>query len=97
MARKNDAIPLKKFYAAFSTVMILLVTAGVAVAAVWGELMWITDRDKPGGVLLFLATETNPWYQIFSRGCTYTMVLLADLFLVGNPFNSLLKADKSSL
>lgn len=79
---KGNGTIMKQFHAVFSTVMILLMTICLSAGAVWGEEMWITARDKPGGVLLFLVTETDVWYQAFGRACTFIMIFFADLFLV---------------
>lgn len=70
------------FHAALSTVFVLLVTIDNATDAFWGEQMWITFRDGPGGPSLFFLAEQSVWYQVFGTTSALCMILLGDALLV---------------
>lgn len=82
--KHQSAKVTKRFHAVFSTIMILLLTINVSATAFWGEQMWVERRDAPGGIPLFILTENFIWYSTLATTCTFTMVLLGDIFLVSN-------------
>lgn len=72
----------RKFHAAFSTVMIILLTVDFSTSSIWGEEMWISHRDSPGGVPSFIMTEGSIWYKILGMTATYISTLFANMFMV---------------
>lgn len=53
-----------------------------AANAIWGEFMWISDRDKPGGIPEFIATETTVWYQDLGTTASVVLLLMNDALMV---------------
>ncbi|KAJ3511540.1 hypothetical protein NLJ89_g4045 [Agrocybe chaxingu] len=62
--------------------MILLSTIDVACNAVWGESMWITDRNIPGGVPAFITTKVSIWYETLGSTSVVASVFLGDALLL---------------
>lgn len=82
LARRRAAGGGYKFFLAFSTALMLLLTIDISVNAVWGEFMWINARDEPGGVPVFIATQLSNWYQAWGSSAAVGLVLLSDALLV---------------
>ncbi|KAF9562253.1 hypothetical protein CPC08DRAFT_634288 [Agrocybe pediades] len=72
----------RRFSAIYSTVMVLLNTIDVSTNAFWGEDMWITYRDKPGGVSQFITTEVSVWYETWGSAAVVGSVFLGDALLI---------------
>ena len=72
----------RRFCSIYSTVMVLLSTINVSCNAIWGEEMWITHRDDPGGVPGYIETEVSVWYETLASAAVITCVLLGDALLV---------------
>ncbi|KAF9476010.1 hypothetical protein BDN70DRAFT_882972 [Pholiota conissans] len=72
----------RRFFAIYSTILLLLITIDVAVNAVWGELMWIEGRNGPGGVPGFIATQTAAWYQTMGSTAVVIMIFMGDALLL---------------
>jgi hypothetical protein len=66
----------------YSTVMVMLSTINVVANAVWGEQMWITHRNDPGGVPEFIAKEITVWYQTLASTSVDCCVFMGDGLLV---------------
>ncbi len=71
-----------KFFLAYSTALILLLTIDIAVNAVWAEQMWITFRDAPGGVPEYIGTQLSDWYQAWGSSAAVALVFMSDALLV---------------
>lgn len=81
--RTNQASPKsKRFFAIYSTILLLLLTVDISVNAVWGELMWINARNTPGGVFGYLVTKTSVWYQTMGSTSVVAMIFMGDALLV---------------
>ncbi|CAA7265026.1 unnamed protein product [Cyclocybe aegerita] len=72
----------RQFCASYSTAMILLSTIDVACNAVWGESMWITDRNVPGGVPAFIMAKVYIWYETLGSTSVVASVFLGDALLL---------------
>jgi hypothetical protein len=85
LLRKNNhnSPKSRRFFAIYSTILLLLITVDVSVNAVWGELMWIEGRNGPGGVPGFIATQTAAWYQTMGSAAVVIMIFMGDALLVG--------------
>lgn len=70
------------FWLCWSTVITALFAICNSTDAVWGELMWITDRDKPGGIPEFIATEETVWYQALGTASGSALLLMNDALMV---------------
>lgn len=80
---KNGSSPTsKRFFAIYSTVLLLLLTIDISVNAVWGELMWINARNTPGGVFGYIVTQTSVWYQTMGSTSVVAMIFMGDALLV---------------
>jgi hypothetical protein len=66
--------------------MVLLSTINVSCNAIWGEKMWITHRDDPGGVPGYIETEVSVWYQTLASVAVVTCVFLGDALLLYRVF-----------
>ena len=75
----------RRFCSIYSTVMVLLSTINVSCNAIWGEEMWITHRDDPGGVPRYIETEVAVWYETLASAAVITCVFLGDALLVCRP------------
>lgn len=84
LLRKNNhnSAKSRKFFAIYSTILLLLLTVDISVNAVWGELMWIVGRNGPGGVPGFIATQTSAWYQTMGSTAVVCMIFMGDALLV---------------
>ena len=72
----------RRFCSIYSTVMVLLSTINVSCNAIWGEEMWITHRDDPGGVPRYIETEVSVWYETLASAAVISCVFLGDALLV---------------
>ncbi|KAI0643325.1 hypothetical protein C8Q79DRAFT_1002543 [Trametes meyenii] len=71
-----------KFYMAFSTALLLLITIYVSTEAVFGEEMWIVHADIPGGQVKFFLENANVWYQTMGTTSSIALNLLSDALLI---------------
>lgn len=78
----HNSAKSRRFFAIYSTVLLLLLTIDISVNAVWGEQMWITFRDGPGGVPGFIVTQTSVWYQTLGSTSVVCMIFLGDALLL---------------
>jgi len=72
----------RRFSAIYSTVIVLLNAIDVASNAFWGEKMWITYRNMPGGVPKFIASEVSVWYETLGSVSVVSSVFMGDALLV---------------
>ncbi|KDR85985.1 hypothetical protein GALMADRAFT_52215 [Galerina marginata CBS 339.88] len=72
----------RRFFAIYSTILLLLLTIDISVNAVWGEQMWITFRDGPGGVPGFIVTQSSVWYQTLGSTSVVAMIFMGDALLL---------------
>lgn len=71
-----------KFLLLFSTTMLCLLTVDVSTNSVWGEQMWITFRDQPGGVPTYISKHVVDWYEILGTTSVAVMILMGDAFII---------------
>jgi hypothetical protein len=77
LSRKKD-----RFFALYSTALLILLTIDISANAMWGEQMWITFRDAPGGPPAFIAQDLSVWYQIVGSSSVVVLIFMGDAFLV---------------
>ncbi len=99
LLRKNNhnSARSRKFFAIYSTILLLLLTVDISVNAVWGELMWINGRNGPGGVPGFIATQTSAWYQTMGSTAVVCMIFMGDALLVRTFYRYLFEYAFSSM
>ncbi|KAF8902250.1 hypothetical protein CPB84DRAFT_1679001 [Gymnopilus junonius] len=78
---KNSASS-RRFCATYSTFMVLFSTIDVACNAIWGEQMWITYRNIPGGVPAYIAARVSVWYETMGSTSVVCSVFLGDGLLI---------------
>ncbi|KAM5531445.1 hypothetical protein V8D89_014902 [Ganoderma adspersum] len=71
-----------KFYAAFSTALLILITIYMSTEAVFGQEMWIVRSGDPGGSAAFLAKNVNIWYQTMGTTASVILIVLSDALLI---------------
>jgi hypothetical protein len=81
-ARQSLHNSSRTFLALYSTALLLLVTVDIATNAVWGEQMWITSRDRPGGVPAFIDSNLSVWYETLSSTSVVVMIFMGDALLI---------------
>ena len=72
----------RSFCVIYSTVMVMLSTINIAGNAIFGQEMWITHRNDPGGVTNFLETEVNVWYETLASTSVICCIFMGDGLLV---------------
>jgi hypothetical protein len=83
LGRKNsNFLRVHRFFAVYSTVLILLLTIDISCNAVWGEQMWITFRSGPGGVPGFIVAQTLVWYETLGLASGVAIIFMGDTLLV---------------
>lgn len=75
--RKEEVAPV-----AYSTALFILLTIDIATNAFWGEQMWISSRNLPGGPSMFIAQKLSVWYQIIGSSSAAALIFLGDALLV---------------
>ena len=71
-----------RFFLWFSTAILVLITIQVAVQGVFGEMMWITNADYPGGDAAYFADNSAVWYETMGSAASILLTLLSDWLLV---------------
>ncbi|KAF8487757.1 hypothetical protein JB92DRAFT_2820741 [Gautieria morchelliformis] len=71
-----------RFFALYSTILLILLTIDISTNAFWGEQMWITFRDAPGGPPAFIAHDLSVWYQIVGSTSVVVLIFMGDAFLL---------------
>ncbi|PIL34474.1 hypothetical protein GSI_03251 [Ganoderma sinense ZZ0214-1] len=71
-----------KFYAAFSTALLVLITIYMSTEAVFGQEMWIVHSGDPGGPLKFFVNNANVWYQTMGTTASVILIMLSDALLI---------------
>ncbi|TFK42237.1 hypothetical protein BDQ12DRAFT_677854 [Crucibulum laeve] len=86
LSMPSNTIGGRRFFAIYSTLLVLLLTVDISCNAVWGEQMWITFRDTPGGVPVFVETQVSVWYQTLSSTSVVALIFLGDALLIHRLF-----------
>ncbi|KAI0739351.1 hypothetical protein C8Q80DRAFT_1111133 [Daedaleopsis nitida] len=68
--------------ALFTTAILCLNTVYVATESVFGEQMWITNEDYPGGPGAYLADYASVWYETLGTAASIVLNLFGDAFLI---------------
>ncbi|KAI0777555.1 hypothetical protein BD413DRAFT_609892 [Trametes elegans] len=79
---KRQRTPSDKFLTVFSTVLVLLNTVFWTTQVYFGEMMWITHVDYPGGADAYWDDHGSVWYQIWGMAACVVCNLMNDALLV---------------
>ena len=71
-----------RFYMAFSTALLILITIYMSTEAVFGQEMWIVHAGFPGGAAAYLEENADIWYQTLGTTASVVLNALADALLV---------------
>jgi len=82
LSRKEEKQKSDRCFMIYSTALLILVTIDVSTNAIWGEQMWITYRNRPGGVEYFLKTQVTVWYETLSSTSVVSLVFVSDALLI---------------
>jgi len=80
--RPDDYRKGRIFYVAISGILLALTTIEMALDALWGQYMWIDDRNYPGGPLGFFAVTGDAWYNVLGLATGAAVNILGDGLLV---------------
>jgi hypothetical protein len=73
----------RKFFAAYSTILFVLLTIDISANAAFGEAMWIKGRETPeGGVAAWFGANVNVWYQLLGSTTVVAMIFMGDALLL---------------
>jgi len=75
----HNSAKSRRFFAIYSTVLLLLLTIDISVNAVWGEQMWITNQ---AAVPEFIVTQSSVWYQTLGSTSVVAMIFMGDALLL---------------
>ncbi|KAG9309618.1 hypothetical protein JVU11DRAFT_10279 [Chiua virens] len=70
------------FYAAFSSIMLFLVTIWVAGQAFFGEKMWILEASYPGGPEEYYKQNISVWYVDWGTTAVVLLQLMTDGLMI---------------
>lgn len=82
LLRKTTQVRSDRFFMAYSTVLLMLVTIDVATNAVWCEQMLITFASQTGGAAEFIATQASVWYETLSSTSVVALIFMSDALLI---------------
>lgn len=72
----------RSFYICFGGLLLLLLTISATSNVAFGELMWIENRNNPGGPPAFLAANVAAWYNVFGTAADCAANILTDGLLL---------------
>jgi hypothetical protein len=72
----------QKFYVIYGGILLLLTTIELSLHALWGQLMWIDQRNYPGGPLGFYLISEAAWYTATALAAGVAANILGDGLLV---------------
>lgn len=82
MDKRRTTPKSDRFFIAFSTIILVLITIDVATDAVFGEMMWIVNADYPGGADAYLAEYASVWYETLGTGSCVVLNLFGDALMI---------------
>lgn len=65
-----------------STGLLIMITIFLIVQAIFGEQMWITNENYPGGTAGYFADHSAIWYETLGSAAGVVLSLMSDGFLV---------------
>lgn len=86
--RKSERTYMDKFMMGFVTVLLVLNTIYWSTQAYFGEMMWITHADYPGGADAYVSAYSSVWYQTWGTTASVMSNLMSDALLVSTSDSS---------
>jgi hypothetical protein len=80
--RPDDYRKGRTFYVVFGGILLALTTIEIALDALWGQYMWIDDRNYPGGPLEYFVETGDAWYNVVGLAAGALVNILGDGLLV---------------
>lgn len=82
LARRREPWKRDAFYAGFSSVMLLLITIRIASEGVYGQKMWLVDRNYPGGPVAYGEAHASDVYMDLGATAVVILQQMADALMV---------------
>ncbi|KAI9569215.1 hypothetical protein HD554DRAFT_625863 [Boletus coccyginus] len=82
LARRRKPHQFDVFFAAFSTVMFFLITGWIAADARLGKILWLQDRNYPGGPMAYLISPSMRLYNHYDAAVTIILQQMTDGLMV---------------
>lgn len=82
LARRRVALGANVFYQALSSVVLLLVAIWVATGSIYGQEVWLLNRNYPGGPAAYEEANTSDIYIVVAGGGTLILQQMTDRFMV---------------
>jgi len=82
LARIRNPHQFDILFAAFSTVMFLLITSWIAYDARLGNVLWLQGRDYPGGPMAYLISPSMRPYNQYDAAVTIILQQMTDGLMV---------------
>ncbi|KAF8880098.1 hypothetical protein CPB84DRAFT_1656811, partial [Gymnopilus junonius] len=70
------------FYVYYGFIQLFFITVRSAINAVAGQLMWIDNRDAPGGPFVYYSTISGKWYGVCVTACAAISFAMTDGLLL---------------
>lgn len=84
--KKHVAHARKYALFAYSSFILVLATLAIGLAIRWGEMVFVDDRNYPGGPAIFYNAFDSYWVPIASNSCFVVLNLAANAMLVSIAF-----------
>ncbi|KAF8553376.1 hypothetical protein OG21DRAFT_1510320 [Imleria badia] len=82
LARRREPWKSDVFYAVFSSVMLPLITIRVASDGVYGQKMWLIDRNYPGGPVAYGEAHASDVYMDFGAAAVVILQQMTDALMI---------------
>ena len=80
--RRGTAHRSDVYYAVFSTLMLLLVTVWISTDAIFGQEMWLLNRNYPGGPMAYAEAHIATVYVDFGTTAIFILQQMTDGLMV---------------
>ncbi|KAN0085925.1 hypothetical protein V8E55_007059 [Tylopilus felleus] len=82
LTRRRERWKCDIFYAVVSTMMLILITMRVASEGVYGQKMWLVDRDYPGGPLAYGVAHASDAYMDLGAAAVVVLQQMAGALMI---------------
>jgi hypothetical protein len=80
--RPDDFLKGRKLYMVCGGILLALSTIEMALDALWGQYMWIDQRNYAGGPLGFFVESGDAWYNVLGLAAAVVINIVGDGLLV---------------
>lgn len=85
LLQKKTRMKYRKFYIIYSSLLLLFLSIALATNCGLGDLMWIDDRDVPGGPPAYYQNNISDWYNTLGTAADVAALAMADGLMVSAP------------